>query len=183
MKSCSLFVVVIVVALASSVSAADEQEKICNPFTVTMKVWDVPNPDGEDVKVFAARTELWFAKDANAAQWVEKATAGKKDSLDGEWSFRWNGSWKGKKWTKVGTATIKKIGDRVYILIPAKTAGEPNILIDAKLHGKSQLVGRWVYIEDTGETTPWVGTIVDNERIDGVWTEGRWDFRRKIADK
>lgn len=177
MKSCSLFSVVIAVALATSVSSADDRSKISNPFTVAV---NVPDPDGEDVKEFADKVKLWLDKDANAGQWVPTATAGKKDSLDGEWSFRWNGAWKGANWVTTGTATVKKVGDRVYIFGKDRHL---TFLIDAKLHGKSQLAGRQMPLQEVRELTPWVGTIVDNERIDGVWEHGRWDFRRKIAEK
>jgi hypothetical protein len=31
------------------------------------------------------------------------------------------------------------------------------------------------------DTSPWLGIIVDDERIDGIWTQGRWDLRRQLA--
>ena len=55
-------------------------------------------------------------------------------------------------------------------------------LIEAKRQGKSRLVGRYMCLAFNGDSTPWVGEIVNEERIDGEWTNGRWDLRRKIAD-
>jgi len=171
------FAVVLVLALAAStVITAEDREKLRNPF----KVQDVPDPDGEDVKAFSAKVKLeGDAKDANAKQWVEDATAGKKGSLDGEWSSRWNGGKADADWIS-GTARVKSVGDRVYILYSDRTN---TYLIDARREGKNRLVGRYVNTNVAKDTSPWVGVVVDNERIDGVWSQGRWDLRRKIADK
>jgi hypothetical protein len=162
--------------VTSSISTADDKEKPRNPFNVV----DVPDPDGEDVKDFAARTKLeGDARDANAEQWAEKPTPGKKDSLDGEWSSRWNGGSAGDNWV-AGAATVKKVGDRIYILYKDRTGA---YLIEAKMQGKSRLVGRFLAQRDDGEAGPWVGEIVNAERIDGAWNMGRWDLRRKLGDK
>ena len=51
---------------------------------------------------------------------------------------------------------------------------------------RDRLVGRYMSAVEPRETGPWVGVIVDSERIDGQWQgitgSGRWDFRRKIKD-
>jgi hypothetical protein len=171
------FAVVMVLALiAGPAVTADDKPKTRNPFQVK----DVPDPDGEDVKAFAANVKLaGGAKDANAEQWAANATPGKSGSLEGEWSSRWNGGSAGNDWI-AGTATVKKVGDRVYILYKDRTG---TYLIDAKPQGKTRLVGRYLSQESDGDTSPWVGEIVDGERIDGQWTMGRWDLRRKLADK
>jgi len=171
------FAVVMVLAFAAgSVVTADEKQKTRNPFNVK----DVPDPDGEDVKAFAAKVKLAAdARDANAEQWAPKADPGKVGSLEGEWSSRWKGGSAGNEWI-AGTATVKKVGDRVYILYKDRTG---TYLIDARLQGKSRLVGRYLNQEADSDSSPWVGEIVNGERIDGEWTEGRWDLRRKIADK
>jgi hypothetical protein len=170
----TFLVVIVLVFAAGSVMTADDKEKTRNPFNVK----DVPDPDGEEVKAFAAKVKLaGDAKDANAEQWVEKATAGKAGSLEGEWSSRWNSPT--RKWI-TGTAIVKKVGDRVYILYTDRTN---TYLIDAKLQGKSRLVGRSLNQGVESDLQSWVGEIVNDERIDGQWTNGRWDLRRKIADK
>ena len=62
------------------------------------------------------------------------------------------------------------------------TAQAPQ-LIDARRVGKVRLVGRYVNQGAPEDSSPWVGQIIDPERIDGEWSMGRWDLRRKLADK
>jgi hypothetical protein len=170
------FALVTALALvAAGAVAADETAKIRNPFNVK----DVPDPDGDDVQAFAARVKLaGGAEDANAEPWAPQVTPGKAGSLDGKWSSRWNGGSAGKQWT-AGAATVKQVGDRVYILYKDRTA---TYLIDAKRQGESRLVGRYLNLDYDYEFFPWVGEIVDDGRIDGQWTMGRWDLRRKLSD-
>ena len=54
-------------------------------------------------------------------------------------------------------------------------------LLEAVKEGKDRLVGRWVQVGNANDTGPFVGLIVNGERIDGTWSEDRrWDFRRKL---
>jgi serine/threonine protein kinase/Tfp pilus assembly protein PilF len=141
------------------------------------------DPESDEVKSFAAKVKLaGDARDANAEQWVAEATAGKMGSLEGAWSSRWNFGHAANDWI-AGTATVKKIGDRFWIYYKDRDGA---CLVQAKLHGKSRLAGR--YLNTAGELRCWVGEVVTDERIDGAWTnpgraEGRWDLRRKLADK
>jgi hypothetical protein len=57
-------------------------------------------------------------------------------------------------------------------------SGAGRALIDARRSGSNQLLGRYINLSDPTITRPWVGRIVDNQRIDGCWTNGRLDFRR-----
>ena len=165
---------VVLVLVANSVITADDQETTRNPFGVK----DVSDLNGEELNAFAAKVKLaGDDKDANAA-WAPGATAGMVACLDGEWSSRWNRGVAGNEWI-YGTAKVKVIGDRVYILYKDETS---NYLIDARRDGTRRLVGRYVDLR-SGEGTPWVGVVVNDERIDGEWTMGRWDLRRTIADK
>jgi hypothetical protein len=170
------FALVFAVALAAtSFTLATQEEKPRNPFGVG----DVTDPDGADVKEFAEKVKLpGDGQDANAAQWSEKPTEGKTASLDGEWFSRWNGGGAANNW-EAGTAKVKAVGDRVYILYEDKTG---KYLIDARREGKRRLVGRYVNLAAESDSSPWVGVVVDDERIDGEWGSGRWDLRRKIAD-
>ena len=162
-------VVLVLTFAAGSCMNAEEKGKTRNPF----KVKDVPDPYGKDVKSFAATVKLGADLDPNARQWAAKAS-----SLDGKWSSRWNVG-AGSEWI-AGTATVEKVGDRVYILYKDPTN---TYLIEAKLIGKSRLVGRYLNLGVNSDSFPWVGEIVNDERIDGMWTMGRWDLRRKIARK
>src|SRR5262249_48835235 len=145
--------------------------KTRNPFGLP----DVKDPTAEDVQEVAKNVKLvGDAKDANAPQWAAKATKGKGDSIDGEWHSRWDS---GK-----GTAEIKTVKDRVYILYKEANAAW---LIEATLKDK-RLVGRYQgYVDgkvNEADSGAFVGLVVNNERIDGAWGNGvpRWDFRRKI---
>ena len=155
--------------------AEDKKPPPRNPFGVV----DVLAPDWKDVELFAATVKLPVdAKDANAAAWGMKV-AEKPKSIDGAWAGRWNGGSAGDKWS-TGTATIKSVGDRVYILYEE---GKERWLIDAGKDGKNRLVGKYLSLQNHQDTYPWVGVVVNNERIDGIWTGGRWDFRRQAEEK
>jgi hypothetical protein len=140
-----------------------------NPFGVV----DVLAPDWTDVQMFAATVNLaGDSSDANASPWP---AAQPGDPLDGEWAGRWSDGSTEDNWA-VGTATIRTVGDRVYILFQQMGYG---YLIDARKQGDSYLVGKYLNLQDHRDSYPWVGLIVNNERIDGAWTGGRWDFRRQ----
>jgi hypothetical protein len=141
-----------------------------NPFGVA----DVMAPNWNDVQLFAATVSLaGDSSDPNAAAW---AGAQQRESIDGEWAGRWGGGSAGAEWA-AGTATIKTVGERVYILFKQGAYGH---LIDARKEGNGRLVGKYLNLQDHRDSYPGVGLIVTNERIDGAWTGGRWDFRRHL---
>jgi hypothetical protein len=147
-------------------------DKPRNPFGVK----DIEDPDGKAAQELAEKVKLaGDDKDANAEQWVKEATAGKKGSLDGEWSDRWDGS---GTWSYgQGPTQIKVVGDRVYMLVNASNG---KFLIDVK-RDKKRLVGKYQGIDNPSDTGPCVFLVVSDERIDGNWAGmGRWDFRRKL---
>jgi hypothetical protein len=140
-----------------------------NPFGVA----DVMAPDWKDVQLFAGTVGLaGGSDDANAEPW---AAARPREPIDGEWAGRWRGGSAEDEWA-VGTATITTVGERVYILF---RQGGQGYLIDARKEGR-RLVGKYLNLSDHRDTYPGVGLIVNNERIDGAWTGGRWDFRRQL---
>lgn len=141
-----------------------------NPFSVT----DVPDPTGSDVEAFAERTPpVDLENDENAMAWVAIAT--NTDGLDGAWSSRWR---TGHDAWNQGVATIHIQGDRVFILY--KDTG--TYLIEGVRRG-NKIVGRYAGIDNPNDTSPWVGVLVNDYRIDGFWNEGRWDFRRCSPDE
>lgn len=167
-----LLVLGLALVAGSSQGEDPPPSKTRNPFGVD----DVPVPDGDDVKDFAQMLP-GGPKDPNAEQWVEKETEGKPDSLDGEWSVRWKGG-DAKEWV-VGTATIKPVKSRVYILCKDERG---TWLVELLREGKHRLVGRYMNVKYPRDSTPVVALIVDPERIDGLWEaeRGRVDFRRKL---
>lgn len=102
--------------------------------------------------------------------------------LDGEWFGRWNQSDTGA-W-HVGTAKIKEKDGRIYIMYWEGEDTSTGYLIEAQKGDDGKLVGAYRY-NSFSETSPWVGRIVDGDRIDGVWnsTGARWDFRRRAVRK
>src|SRR5438552_3595770 len=87
----------------------DKADKPRNPFGVK----DVMDPDGEDVRAFAAKVELaGDDKDPNAEQWVKQMRPGLRASLDGKWSERWNNA-AGEEWSYcTDDAQVKVVGNR-----------------------------------------------------------------------
>ena len=143
----------------------------------TRSTWRTsPIPTTKEVQDFAEKAKLpGDDKDPNAEKWAKEGADGKKGSLEGTWDSRWNSN--GGDFTS-GTAQVKVIGDRVFILY--KDQG--TYLLEAKRKGK-KLIGRYVNVNVRSDTSPFVGQIVDDERIDGIWGTGRWDFRRKLPAK
>jgi hypothetical protein len=141
-----------------------------NPFSVI----DVPDPTGPDIEAFAKRVpKIDLEGDENAMAWVAIAT--ESDGIEGAWSSRWrqgNGAW------QQGVATIQLQGDRLFILY--KDAG--SYLFEGIRHG-DRFVGRNLNVDDPTETSPWVGVLVNDYRIDGYTARGRWDFRRCSPDE
>ena len=162
----------VVFVLAWAVLPARAEDKRRNPFDVE----DVKDPTADDIKRIAADIKLPGGNtDKNAEQWVKKETEGKEGALDGDWSGRWSmGS---------GIAKVRVVKDRVYVLY-TDTEGDlkgRTWLLEAVREGKDRLVGRWAQVGKPEDTGPYVGLIVDNERIDGTWGgDERWDFRRKM---
>src|SRR5437870_13851860 len=110
-----------------------------NPFGVT----DVSDPDGADVQAFAASVDLGgSSSDDNASAWMHGTVKGDPESLEGDWAGRWNGASAGPRWVR-GSAVIKIVGDRVYIL--REDSGK--FLIDARRVTKDRLVGRSVNVD------------------------------------
>src|SRR5262245_22660323 len=168
------------------VTTVDERRGTRNPFGVL----DVPNPDDQEVREFAARAKLaGSADDDNAIAWTAPSDPASRDlasqdlAIEGHWSSRWNGGADPTipgdaehKW-KQGRAEVRTAGDRVYLMFEWDNGARKG-LIDAGRKGPTMLVGRYINLTDPRITRPWIGLIVSNQRIDGRWTGGRLDFRR-----
>jgi len=160
-------------------SIVDERRGTQNPFDVM----DVPNPNGQQVLEFAAVTNLAATPDdENAGAWTTPNERNQHDTLEGNWSSRWNGGADPtipgdakNKW-KQGRAEARGAEGHVYILFDWNN-GARRGLIDARREA-TRLVGKYINLTDPKITSPWVGLIVSNQRIDGRWSGGRLDFRR-----
>jgi hypothetical protein len=157
---------------------SDNQSKR-NPFGVI----DVPDPDGADVLQFAGTATLdGAADDVNAAAWATAKGAGQPETIEGNWSSRWNGGADptiagdtADKW-KQGRGEARVAGDRLYLYFDWDSGARKG-LIEARREGR-QLVGKYINLTSPAITRPWVGKIVNDQRIDGRFPEGRLDFRR-----
>jgi hypothetical protein len=151
-----------------------------NPFGVM----DVPNPGDQAVRDFAGNANLAGNNDdENAKAWPTPGDHSQHDAIEGYWSSRWNGGADptipgdtASQW-KPGRAEVRAEGDRVYLLFDWDN-GARRGLIDARREGATRLVGKYINLSDPKIMQPWVGLIVDNQRIDGRWAKGRLDFRR-----
>ena len=151
-----------------------------NPFGVM----DVPDPNDEAVTQFAGSTTLeGSADDENAPAWGTIGGAGQHDTVEGDWSSRWNGgadpTIQGdtpEQW-KQGRAEAKLAGERLYLMFDWDN-GARRGLIDARREGPQRLVGKYINLNNPEIQVPWVGRVVNEKRIDGQWLRGRLDFRR-----
>jgi TPR repeat protein len=138
----------------------------------------VKDARGADVLAFAdTKKDHGGSADPNAKPWTATVVKGVPNNLDGEWASRWKHNDKDAKWN-VGTAQVKAVGERLFIQYKGDGGGE--FLIKLQHVGKDKLVGRYVNLDKQTDSTPWVGFVVNSERIDGYWTNGRWDLQRKL---
>jgi hypothetical protein len=151
-----------------------------NPFGVM----DVPDPNDAEVAQFAGSTTLQGSTDdVNAETWGMADGLEQPDSIEGNWSSRWNGGADptipgdaADKW-KQGRGEARTAEDRVYLYFEWDSGARKG-LIDARREGERRLVGKYINLTSPAITRPWTGLIVDNRRIDGRFPEGRLDFRR-----
>lgn len=151
---------------------------IRNPFG-TM---DVPDPSGSDVMDYAATATLaGDTADGNAAHWASIPAI--SDPLEGAWASRWNGGADPtiagdtpEKW-KQGRAEVRVVGERIYLRFDWDD-GRRHGLIDAVRESGNGLIGKYINLTNPAITRPWVGLLVDANRIDGCFPNGRLDFRR-----
>ena len=141
-----------------------------NPFGVK----DVGEIPYDQIRQFASQVSLpGHPDDANAKLWCgDRKTGEALTSLEGAWSSRWNQGSSGTGWMQ-GTAQIKSSGESFYILYE----DDGKYLVEAKIE-QNLLLGKYVNLNNERDAGPWVGKIVGNDRIDGQWARGRWDFRR-----
>lgn len=112
--------------------------------------------------------------DENSELWSHTHLGFSKNKLDGIWVTRWGGGAARGDWVQ-GIARVQIYNPYFYALTHD---GRADCLIAAKILDSDQLAGRYINLGSPREVLPWVGLIVDENRIDGFWTEGRWDLRR-----
>lgn len=140
----------------------------------------IPNPLSDDDVLTLARkmrAQKSRANDPNIIEWAKVVMLGPRPhnkSIEGYWSSRWR-TYSSRNWNE-GTARIQLIDEWVHIHYEDNTN---EYLIKAHFDkNENMLTGRYLNVNIVHDSTPWVGIIVDNRRIDGFWESGRWDFRR-----
>lgn len=151
---------------------------IRNPFG-TM---DVPEPGDSEVMNFAITASLaGDAADANAAPWASIPVV--SDPLEGDWASRWNGgadptiSGDTPEAWKQGRAEVRVVNKRIYLRFDWDN-GRRHGLIDAVRDSGNGLIGKYINLTNLAMMRPWIGLVVDANRIDGCFPNGRLDFRR-----
>ncbi len=129
---------------------------------------------GDVTRLLGKLDELGQDDDDNAALWSKSHLEFDGDELDGLWATRWGGGTAFGEWAP-GVARVQVYGAHFYALMHD---GRADCLIAAKRIGRNQLAGRYVNLALLSEVIPWVGVIVNQNRIDGFWKQGRWDLRR-----
>ena len=131
--------------------------------------------EGPDVtKLLTKVDESDADTDPNAAIWSTSHVDFPRHVLDGLWSTRWGGGTAPCKWI-TGIARVQVYGDSLYAVTHD---GRADCLIVVKQIGSGRLAGRYINLDAPSEVLPWVGRVVHKDRIDGFWTQGRWDLRR-----
>jgi hypothetical protein len=114
--------------------------------------------------------------DPNGSNWTVDTSTLNRRAITGLWEGRWsrhNEECVAGVWHK-GRGTISQ--SREWVQIDFHDDHSPYIII-ARLQ-KNRLIGRYINCAITTDCYPWVGFIRSNNRIDGHWPYGRWDFKR-----
>jgi hypothetical protein len=121
-------------------SSIDQARGFRNPFGVV----DVPNPNDLEVIEFAAGVKLsGTSNDENAKARTPPSDRNQYDSIEGNWSSRWNGGADptipgdaANKW-KHGQAEVRAEEDRIYLVFDWDSGARKG-LIDAQREGTTR---------------------------------------------
>lgn len=130
---------------------------------------------GRDVTALLTKlNKLGQQDDRNASVWSRSHLNFDANELDGLWATRWGGGIAHDDWV-AGVARVQVYGACFYALTHD---GRADCIIAAKRVDNNRLAGRYINLGAPSEVLAWAGRIVDPNRIDGFWTQGRWDLRR-----
>lgn len=136
--------------------------------------------EGEELDAFARTVRLdGGPTDENSSTWFDGVSTEESEStLDGIWASRWNGTGARLRSWRTGTAALAVRGKFMAAIYEDNEVPGPLYLIVARRSSSGIFVGRYMNFNKPIDSTPWVGLVVDESRIDGQWKWGRWDFRR-----
>jgi hypothetical protein len=97
-------------------------------------------------------------------------------NIEGKWASTWTAS--NGTITGSGEASIYRVCKGYFI-----EYSDPNDSYSFKVQDLTdgRLEGYYWKPCDSTSTGAWIGLIIDNEHINGKWSEGRWDFSRQTA--
>lgn len=131
---------------------------------------------GADLDQFRALTELdGFSSDQNVSSWAENMSLiDESKAIDGLWASRWNNFGALNEWT-VGSARLITQG-RYFVALHSDP--KYDFLLLGRREGEEWLVGRHFNLVNMRDRSMWVGRIINAKRVDGRYSQGRWDLRR-----
>jgi hypothetical protein len=135
--------------------------------------------EGNELELFAEGPQLeGGATDSNSSNWaVEAGERSNASALDGVWASRWNGTGLDNTW-KYGHATLVCRGEFLVAVHSEDTTPHNTYVILARELATKRFLGRYFNLREPRDSTPWMGFVIDDCRIDGRWAWGRWDLRR-----
>lgn len=116
-------------------------------------------------------------QDPNALEWNSKLVRGDATGIDGEWEGRWRGGDE-TEWSE-GTVWIKTVNNRIYLIHKEM---QTDYLMELERIDGDRIAGHYMNLSAHEDGGAWVGFIASPQRIDGFWSNGRWDFRRRIRN-
>jgi len=169
-KNLFLLSLIFIAGIGCSKNSSSQSVSVKNPFGVK----DVGGINYDEIKKFALTCVLDGSdNDPNAEKWATpQRMDGETGTIEGNWSSRWNGGSMGSEWQK-GKAQVKRANNVYFILYEDKA----KYLIEGKMENDS-LIGKYVNQNNETDAGPWIGKVVNKDRIDGQWSQGRWDLRR-----
>lgn len=133
--------------------------------------------EGPDVSNLMKKIDtLGSLNDPNDSIWFHEHSQEFTDELNGFWSTRWNGGIARDQWI-TGIGHLQVYGQYLYVITHDELS-KVNCLIAARRLDGDRLAGRYINLYVPREVPPWVGRIINKDRIDGLWLQGRWDLRR-----
>jgi hypothetical protein len=65
-----------------------------------------------------------------------------------------------------------------WIYFVQQDNGGGQYIIKAQAQVDNKLIGRYINVNKESDSTPWVGIMVNDNRIEGKWKGGTWNFTR-----
>jgi hypothetical protein len=135
------------------------------------------NVDADEVTPLIKKLDLAYKGGRNTSL----PTGSEEIAVDGLWVGEWTGGPLEPR-TSRGVAKITSTQEFLVVLENDDRPPVGPYLLVARKRKNGFFVGRYVNLRAPLDSTAWVGVAVSNERIEGLWRVGRWDFSREYRD-